>query len=100
MVAIVVLLILSVLINVGQVMNKKTNIKQNYFKISYWFLFSCLLASVVQKEIGIEQVLVLTVPISFVLSEYLVNWKEVRAKLTVNVFLLMIILYQLKHFFL
>jgi len=81
-IAIVGLLLLSAILNVGQVMNKKTNIKQNYFKISYWFLFSCFLVTLIQKQIGIEHVIVLTIPLSFILSEYLINWKEIRAFFT------------------
>lgn len=98
--AIISLIVLSSILSGGQVMTKKTNTKQNYFKIAYWFLFSCLLVSLIQTQIGIEHSLVLAIPLSFIISEYLVNWKEIRARFAVNIFLVMIILYQLRHFIL
>lgn len=99
-VSVVGLLILTLVLNGGQVMTKKTNTKQNYFKIAYWFLFACLLSTLIQKQIGIEHLLILAIPISFLFSEFLVNWKEMKAKLIMNIILTLIILYQYKHLFL
>lgn len=90
------LLVLSMVINSVQVMNKKTNIKQNYFKILYWFLFSCFIMTLPQKNLGVEHLMVLAVPLSIIISEYLINWKEFRAQLTVNIVIVLIILYQFK----
>ena len=84
------------ILNEAQVINKKTNIKQNYFKILYWFLFSGFILTLPQKSIGIEHLMVLTVPLSIIFSEYLLNWKDFKSQVAVNVILVLIILYQFK----
>ncbi len=92
----VLLIVMAMILNFAQVMNKKTNVKQNYFKTLYWFLASCFIMSLMQKEIGVEHLMVLTIPLSMILSEYLVNWKKFKSQVMVNVILAMVILYQLK----
>jgi len=90
------LVVLSMILNAAQVMNKKTNIKQNYFKILYWFLFSCFIMTLLQKNLGVEHLMVLAVPLAIIISEYLINWKVSKVKITVNVVIGLIILYQFK----
>ena len=90
------LVVMSMIFNATQVMRKKTNIKQNYFKILYWFLFSCLITTLPQKSLGVEHLMVLAVPLSIIFSEYLINWKAFRSQVTVNLIIVLIVLYQFK----
>lgn len=92
------ILLLAVMVNMSKIMTKKTNIKQNYFKILYWFLFACLPLTLIQNDLGIAHILVLTVPFAFLQAEYLVNSKVLKSAIIINVFIGLIISYQIISF--
>jgi len=81
------LILLTVVIQLDAILSKKIINKQNYFKIFYWLLAVAFLQIFLIKDLGLYHLTLAVVPITFLLSEYLVNSSKTWSSVIVNLLL-------------